>query len=589
MKRPVRLVVFAMMALLTTFSATAQKQERQALKANTGFDTLKSIQMLNQTLNLVNNEYVQKPNMDKLAEAGIVAMLEELDPHSVFIPARNVERVNEGLTGNFEGVGIMFSIYSDTIQVADVVVGGPSEKVGLRVGDKIIAIDGEKATGDTINNTFVFNRLRGKKGTQVKLSIVRQGVANPMTFTIVRDKVPIYSIDSHFMLDSVTGYIRLTRFARTSVSEFEKAVDDLKSQGMRRLVFDLRGNGGGFLDIAYGIADEFLPARRLIVYTEGRNSPRENYKSSFRGVFTTGDLVVLIDEGSASASEIVSGAIQDWDRGTLVGRRSFGKGLVERVFQLKDGSQVRLTTARYYTPSGRSIQKPYDKGIEAYQKELEQRYLHGEYVHVDSIQYPDSLKFRTSQGRIVYGGGGIMPDVFVPVDTMRLSDYYLNLRSKGLINEFSNTWADQHRNDPKLANFESFLKNYDSYHVDSLFAAFVTSKGVKRNQVKGEWMAEWIVNQFKKQVKDTVNGIKAETYADYFARWQNDTTFQNAIKAKAESEDIRNVEINRLSDEYISCMLKSLLARTLYGPQYYYMIMKDQDRELQAALKSFQH
>lgn len=583
--------------LLPAPAVSAQKNKKNkdkseqtiavGLSSVEGLDTMKSWQILDQTFGLINYQYVETPNLDKLSEAAIGAMMHELDPHSVFIPERNVERANEQLNGNFEGVGISFQIVKDTIQVADVIVGGPSEKVGLMIGDKILTIDKENATGDTINNTYVTKHLRGKKGTTVELSILRSG--RVLNFTIVRDKVPIYSIDSHFMIDANTGYIRLTRFARSSANELRKAIGELKKEGMTRLVFDLRGNGGGFLDIACAVADEFLPGGKLIVYQEGRNQPRQNYKSTNRGSFIEGELVVLIDETSASASEIVSGAIQDWDRGTVVGRRSFGKGLVQRMYGLKDGSQVRLTTARYYTPSGRCIQKPYDKGVDAYMRDLEKRYQSGELVHADSVHMPDSLKFTTAKGRTVYGGGGIMPDVFVSMDTMRLSDYYLNLRAKGLINDFCNEWGNQHRGDTAIADFSHYMEHYDSYRIDSAFGDFASTKNVVRSEVKGDWVAGWVADQFKRQLKDSVNAISAENYVEYVTRWQQDTTFMNALAEKARKEDLRTIEINRRSDIYLHYMLKALIARNLFGTEYYYMVMKEQDDGLKAAIKALEN
>ena len=583
--------------LLPAPAVSAQKNKKNkdkseqtiavGLSSVEGLDTMKSWLILDQTFGLINYQYVETPNLDKLSEAAIGAMMHELDPHSVFIPERNVERANEQLNGNFEGVGISFQIVKDTIQVADVIVGGPSEKVGLMIGDKILTIDKENATGDTINNTYVTKHLRGKKGTTVELSILRSG--RVLNFTIVRDKVPIYSIDSHFMIDANTGYIRLTRFARSSANELRKAIGELKKEGMTRLVFDLRGNGGGFLDIACAVADEFLPGGKLIVYQEGRNQPRQNYKSTNRGSFIEGELVVLIDETSASASEIVSGAIQDWDRGTVVGRRSFGKGLVQRMYGLKDGSQVRLTTARYYTPSGRCIQKPYDKGVDAYMRDLEKRYQSGELVHADSVHMPDSLKFTTAKGRTVYGGGGIMPDVFVSMDTMRLSDYYLNLRAKGLINDFCNEWGNQHRGDTAIADFSHYMEHYDSYRIDSAFGDFASTKNVVRSEVKGDWVAGWVADQFKRQLKDSVNAISAENYVEYVTRWQQDTTFMNALAEKARKEDLRTIEINRRSDIYLHYMLKALIARNLFGTEYYYMVMKEQDDGLKAAIKALEN
>ena len=478
---------------------------------------------VDQVMGLINLNYVDGPDMNKMSETAINAMLKALDPHSVYIPAKNVERANESLQGNFEGVGISFQIVSDTIVVASVIDGGPSEKVGLQIGDKLLRINGEAATGDTINNNFVFKRLRGKKGTLVTLDVLRQGTV--YTFEITRDKVPIYSIDTYFMADDTIGYIRLIRFARSSVNEFEKALKSLKKQGMRTLILDLRGNTGGFLDIACGLANEFLERGQMMVYTEGRTVRRQNYMANGGGNWRKGGLVVLIDEGSASASEIVSGAVQDWDRGTLIGRRSYGKGLVQRMFELKDGGQVRLTTARYYTPSGRCIQRPYDEGSDAYRDDISQRYRHGEMVNADSIHFPDSLKYRTAHGRTVYGGGGIMPDIFVPMDTMRLSDFYISLRGKGLLNTFPMQWADNHRGKPEVKTFEAFLENYDSFGLDSLLEATAIEKGV---------------------VRDT-------------------------------EKEAREPERTAHSDRYLRLMLKAQVARSLFGTDYYYMVMKEID------------
>ena len=486
---------------------------------------------VDEVMKLIDGNYVEGPDMDKMSTEAINAMLKALDPHSVYIAAKDVQRANEGLQGNFEGVGVSFQIISDTIVVQSVIEGGPSEKVGVQVGDKILSIDGEKATGDTIDNNFVFKRLRGKKGTEVVVEMLRDGTVYP--FHIIRDKVPIYSIDTYFMANDTVGYIRLTRFARTSVDEFRKALKALRKQGMTALMLDLRGNTGGYLDIANAMANEFLDRGQLIVYTKGRTSPRHNYTANGRGNWRTGSLVVMIDEGSASASEIVSGAVQDWDRGTLVGRRSFGKGLVQRVFPLSDGGQVRLTTARYYTPSGRCIQRPYDEGTDAYRQETNKRYRHGELVNADSIHFADSLKYTTAHGRTVYGGGGVMPDVFVPLDTMRLSDYYISLRAKGILNTFPMQWADQHRRDARVKDFDTYLANYDSFGLDSLLAATATEKGV---------------------VRDT---------------------------AKEAAEPERTAH----SDRYMRLMLKAQVARALFGIDHYYLVMKEIDDGYQRALQ----
>lgn len=486
---------------------------------------------VDEVMRLIDGNYTETPDMDRLSTEAINAMLKNLDPHSVYIPAKDVERANEGLNGNFEGVGISFQIVADTIVVGSVIDGGPSEKVGLMVGDKIVGIDRKPATGDSINNQFVFKHLRGKKGTVVSLDILRQGTI--YNFEITRDKVPIYSVDTWFMADSTIGYIRLTRFARTSINEFRKALRDLDKQGMTSLILDLRGNTGGFLDIACGLANEFLERNQLIVYQEGRRTPRQNYNANGHGRFRKGDLVILIDEGSASASEIVSGAVQDWDRGTLIGRRSYGKGLVQRMFPLSDGGQVRLTTARYFTSVGRCIQRPYDEGSDAYRDDIAERYKHGELVNADSIHFPDSLKYRTAHGRTVYGGGGIMPDIFVPMDTMRLSDYYISLRGKGLLNTFPLQWADAHRRDPRVKTFELFLANYDSFGLDAQLAAAAIEKGV---------------------VRDT---------------------------AKEAAEPLRTAH----SDQYMSLMLKAQVAKDLFGIEYYYKVMKEVDEPYLRAME----
>ena len=504
-------------------------------------DTLTAGQIrVDEVMKLIDGNYTEAPDMDKLSTEAINAMLKALDPHSTYIPAKDVERANEGLQGNFEGVGISFQIVEDTIVVQSVIAGGPSEKVGLEVGDKLIRIDGEPATGDSINNQFVFKHLRGKKGTVVTLDIQRQG--SIYTFEITRDKVPIYSIDTWFMADDTIGYIRLIRFARTSVDEFRKALNSLQKQGMKSLILDLRGNTGGFLDIAYNLANEFLDRNQLIVYQEGRRTPRQNYRSNGRGKFRAerkddkiigNRLVVIIDEGSASASEIVSGAVQDWDRGILIGRRSFGKGLVQRMFQLSDGGQIRLTTARYYTPSGRCIQRPYDAGSDAYRDDISDRYKHGELVNADSIHFADSLKYKTAGGRTVYGGGGIMPDIFVPMDTMRLSDYFISLRGKGLLNSVPLQWADSHRKDPEVKTFELFLQHYDSFGLDKILADAAIEKGV---------------------VRDT-------------------------------EKEAQEPERTKHSDNYLRMMLKAQVAKDLFGIEYYYKVMKDSDEPYLRALE----
>ncbi|MBP6312285.1 MAG: S41 family peptidase [Flavobacteriales bacterium] len=393
----------------------------------------------------INKMYVDSVDDEHLIDAAIVSMLEELDPHSIYIPREDLEDVNEPLKGNFEGVGIQFNIVKDTIYVVDAIAGGPSERLGIRAGDRIIGIDTENVAGVGFKNSDVMERLRGKKGSKVNVSILRRGESDPLDFTITRDKIPIYSVEAAYMATPSIGYIKVSRFSATTMNEFRSKLDELKALGMEDMILDLQGNGGGYLRTAIDMADEFLGDKKLIVYTEGRTSPRDDTYATKDGRMEKGKLVVMVDEGSASASEIVSGAIQDWDRGLVVGRRSFGKGLVQRPVMLPDGSAVRLTVSRYYTPSGRSIQKPYDEGVEAYQRERIERLEKGELSSVDSIHTTDTVKFFTMNKRIVYGGGGIMPDVFVPIDTTLSSPYFGQLVRKGVLNTYALAYVDENR------------------------------------------------------------------------------------------------------------------------------------------------
>lgn len=397
-------------------------------------------------LQIINYAYVEPVNEPELVEKAIIATLKELDPHSQYISREDLQKANEPLEGNYEGIGVTFQIHNDTILIISPIAGGPSEKLGIRAGDKIVKIEGEEATGEQVDNDFVFDRLRGEKGTEVRVSIFRKGKKNLLDFTIVRDKIPINSIDAGYMATDEIGYIRLNRFSRTSIDEFREAISKLKNEGMSKLILDLRGNSGGYLDVAVDLADEFLDYGKMIVYTEGASSPKRKYTATSKGNYEEGKMVVLIDEGSASASEIVSGAVQDWDRGLILGRRSFGKGLVQRPYILPDSSVIRLTIARYHTPSGRCIQRPYGNGTEKYYDDITNRISKGELTHADSIDFPDSLKYFTSKHRIVYGGGGIMPDIFIPWDSTRYTDYYMELLSEGVFNDFVIRYIDNHRN-----------------------------------------------------------------------------------------------------------------------------------------------
>lgn len=393
----------------------------------------------------ISTRYVDSVDQDALIEKAIVAMLEDLDPHSVYIPKEELEQTNEPLKGNFEGVGIQFNIVRDTIYVVDAIAGGPSERLGIRAGDRIVKIDQENVAGIGMKNDGVMQRLRGKKGTKVNVEILRSGERAPLEFSITRDKIPIYSIEASYMASPSVGYIKVSRFSATTMKEFREKLGELKAKGMVDLVLDLQGNGGGYLRTATDMADEFLGDRKLIVYQEGRSTPREDSYATKEGGFEKGRLVLLVDESSASASEIVAGAMQDWDRGLVVGRRTFGKGLVQRPVMLPDGSAVRLTVSRYFTPSGRCIQKPYQDGVEAYRAERAERLQRGELTTADSIHAADTLRFFTMNKRIVYGGGGITPDVFVALDTTMSSALLGQLVRKGILNTVALDHVDRNR------------------------------------------------------------------------------------------------------------------------------------------------
>lgn len=568
--------IFSLFFIISSF-VNAQSIDRNELLAT---DNKMSF-----TLNMIRYYYAEKPDMKKIVEKGIVNMLKELDPHSVYISKEDVDKMNEPLVGNFDGVGVSFQIMKDTIYVVDVIRGGPSEKVGVMPGDKIVKVDDKIATGDTIKTDWVFKNLRGVKGTKVKITIERKGRKEPIVFDIIRDKIPITSVDTWFMLDKTLGYIRLDRFAQNSQSEVLEAIKDLKKQGMKELIFDLRGNGGGYLDVAFKLSDEFLDDEKLIVYTEGVSSPRYDFKSQSKGEFEKGKLVILIDETSASASEIVSGAIQDWDRGVIIGRRSFGKGLVQRPFNLPDGSQIRLTTSRYYTPSGRCIQKPWDDGLDSYYNDYMKRYQHKELITPDSIKFPDSLKYTTSNGRIVYGGGGIMPDVFVPIDTSRASDYLINLRSKGIFNNFTMQWVDDNRTTFLKQNptFDDFNKTYPSLNLMKEFTAYAQKEGVEHNDIKKEWVNQMVGMYLLEQVKDTTKP-NYTSYQTYAKELLNNPELLKTIVEKAENEDKKMAEMMKKSDVYIEATLKAMIARNLYGINYYYQSIKDTDEGLQKAI-----
>ena len=410
------------------------------------------------------NFYVDEIGGGKIVEDAIKGMLENLDPHSSYTNAEETRKMNEPLEANFDGIGIQFNMLNDTLYILQVISGGPSEKVGLLAGDRIIMVDDSLIAGVKMYSSDIMKLIRGKKGTEVRIQVKRAGYADYIDFKIIRDNIPIYSIDAAYMADSKTGYIRLSRFAATSLEEFQKSVFDLRKQGMENLILDLQENGGGFLHIAFALADQFLDKDKLIVYTQGNRVKRSDAISTEHGLFKEGKLVILVNEFSASASEIVAGAIQDWDRGVIVGRRSFGKGLVQRPIDLPDSSMIRLTVARYYTPSGRNIQKPYENGnSEDYKQDFINRYNRGELLSADSIHFPDSMKFSTLLSkRTVYGGGGIMPDIFVPIDSTRNTEYHAKLIRYGLINRMAMTYLDNNRNElnDKYNNINQYKEKF---------------------------------------------------------------------------------------------------------------------------------
>lgn len=432
-------------------------------------------------LTLIDNIYVDTVGLDSLTDHAIEKLIGDLDPHSNYIPAASYAEANEALEGEFDGIGVVFNMATDTVVVLNVIPSGPSDVAGVRNGDRIIMIDDSLVAGQKINQNNIVKMLRGKRGTAVNLSLQRYGVDELVPVTVTRDVIPINSLDAAFMIQPRIGYVKLSAFAKTSIRELWEALVMLTEQGMTKLIFDIRGNSGGFLDQAIAIANEFLPAKTMIVYTEDRNRNRQEEYSNGKGMFTDIPLVVLVDEGSASSSEILAGAIQDNDRGLVIGRRTFGKGLVQQQFPFSDGSALRLTIARYYTPSGRSIQKPYADGNEEYYNDIRYRIIHNEIFSADSIKFADSLKYTTPSGRIVYGGGGIMPDIFIPYDTSFYSKYYFEVTGKNILYKYTMDYADKHR---EQLNKVSSVKQLDSL-LDSdkeLFDNFVeyaSREGVK--------------------------------------------------------------------------------------------------------------
>jgi carboxyl-terminal processing protease len=420
----------------------------------------KDVQKLREVLTFIDKEYVDDVRTEKLVDESIQHLLAKLDPHSVYIPASERNQANEDLRGNFDGIGVEFNIFQDTIVIISALAGGPSEALGIMSGDKIVKVDGKDVAGVGITSPDVMKLLKGPSGTEVKVSIQRSGATEPIEFTIVRDKIPQFSLDVAYMVDPETGYIKISRFAATTYDEFSAALTKLKGRGMKRLVLDLQSNGGGYMEIAIQMADDFLSGGKKIVYTDGKDKDLNRHATSGSdGNFEQGDLIVLVNEWSASASEILAGALQDNDRALVVGRRSYGKGLVQNPFSLTDGSELRLTISRYYTPSGRSIQKPYDDE-EEYSQDILSRYQKGEFFHADSIHFNDTLKYTTANGRTVYGGGGIMPDYFIPLDTTQNSHYLNELYATTTIYEYAFKYAERNKKELERKGFDAFFTSF---------------------------------------------------------------------------------------------------------------------------------
>jgi carboxyl-terminal processing protease len=479
-------------------------------------------------LDYIQQEYVDTVSRGRLVDMGIEKMLEQLDPHSAYIPAEDLQSANEPLEGNFEGIGIEFHLQSDSIMVVSVISGGPSERVGLMAGDRIVKVDGKNVANKGLANEDVFKLLRGKGGTMVTVTVYRNSISQLREFQIIRGKIPINSVDIAYMASENTGYIKINRFAATTYDEFMSAMQNLQEKGMRNLILDLRGNPGGYLDASTKIADEFLGGRKLIVYTKGRSRPRTNYYTDVPGAMEKGDVVVLVDEGSASASEIVAGALQDWDRATIMGRRSFGKGLVQEQTVFPDGSAMRLTIARYYTPTGRSIQKPYDKGLRAYEDEVYERYVHGEFESEDSIRFADSLKYKTPKGKIVYGGGGIMPDVFVARDTTYDTDMFQRILATGAMNQFAYDYVDKHRK--VFSSYEGAEEFREKFEVTNAILeeliAFSATRGVLRKESELKRSAPLLKNN----IKAYIGRLLYQNQGLYPVLHEYDHTFQKAME-----------------------------------------------------------
>lgn len=531
-RNPFYPIIIALLAIISIFSWGIYQRLSDNPTVLNRLNPKSSANKLSQLVTYIDEYYVDTIQKERLVDQTIQKVLQDLDPHSYYITKEEMRRMNEPLEGNFDGVGIEFRIIKDTLVIISVVEDGPSEKVGLLAGDRIIEVDSMQVAGVGLTNADVFEKLRGPADTEVNINILRNGNPNVLSFTVTRGKIPIYSVASSYMLDNKTGYIKLIRFSKTTENEFHEAAGNLKNEGMTNLILDLRGNGGGFLNAAIGICDEFLGDNKLVVYTMGKSQPRHDHYATSMGELEQTKVVVLIDQNSASASEIVAGALQDNDRGTIMGRRSFGKGLVQTQLDLYDNSAIRLTIARYYTPTGRSIQKPYGNGID-YDEEYYQRYESGELSDADSIQVIDSLKFTTPKGKVVYGGGGIVPDVFLPLDESYRSSYFAHIIYSGMINNFAFDYADTHR-DELLSKYDG---NTDPDHN--------------------------FVNDFE----------VSDQQFNEFVEFTREGGFDPEIKDILKSKDM------------IKNRIKALIGRNIWDNEIYYKVLNQKDTDVKKALK----
>jgi len=500
--------------------------------------SIQSPNKLNTIIDLVTNAYVDSVSTDKLIEEAIPGLLKNLDPHTTYIPANDMQEVTEEMQGNFGGIGVQFSIHKDTVQVVDVVSGGPSYKLGILPGDRIVEVNDSVIAGKGIKNEDVLHLLRGEKGTKVKVGIKRKGIRDLMQYAIVRGDIPIISVDVSYMIDKQTGFVKVSRFAEKTYAEFMEAMNKLDQQGAHKIIIDLRGNPGGYLMAVVKMVNEFLNDGEAILYTEGHSQPRKTYTATSKGKWIDKDVFVLIDEYSASASEIFAGAIQDNDRGVIIGRRSFGKGLVQEQIPFNDGSALRLTVARYYTPSGRCIQKPYEEGSEEYYHDIMNRAVHGEFEVADSIHFADSLKYETRTGRTVYGGGGIMPDYFVPLDTTGYSDYYSKVTSKALVYNYALEYSDKNRDQLKqLKTAPDFTGYLNRQHILDQFVSYAARQGVKKDDAGLKISGKIIETQIMSYIARNIIG--EEGFFPIIR--QIDGTLQKAIEISESKESVEQI------------------------------------------------